>query len=205
MAFPAELLDRSCSHVGWERLAVPAVLVLDLREALALDRLREDDRRRLGISVLCRRKCTVDRRKVMAVDHDRTRSESLHSPRIRLQIPLELGRAALAEAVDVGHHYQVRQLVIGRLVDCLPDRTLGQLAVAAEHPDPERRVFEVLTRKSDAHAVRQPLTQRAGRHVHPWQHRRRMPFEPLAEPPVPGHELLVAHHPDGFVERVEQR
>ena len=46
------------------------------------------------------------------------------------------GRAA--EPVDVDHGDEVGQLVVRGLVERLPDRALGHLAVTAQDPDPER-------------------------------------------------------------------
>ena len=86
-------------------------------------------------------------------------AEGLEAPLVEVDVPTEVGRSALPEPVDVGHHHQVGQFVIGRLVDGFPDRSLGQLAVAAEHPHPERKVLEVPAGEGDADTVRQTLAQ----------------------------------------------
>src|SRR6185312_9143359 len=82
-----------------DRLSVPAVLVLDLRVALALDRARDDRRRpagrRLGLTVR-----GVDCLDVVAVDLDRVPAERLEPPRVRVEIPAVHRLAALSEAVD---------------------------------------------------------------------------------------------------------
>ena len=149
VADPAELLDRALGHVRRQRLAVPAVLVLDLGEALALDRLGDDHRRLAGrgegLSV-----GAVDRRHVVAVDHDREAAERLHAPAVHVQGPAVLGLAALAEPVDVEDRGEVGQLVVPRLVEGLPDRALGQLGVAAQRPDVVGELVEVLARQRDA-------------------------------------------------------
>ena len=141
----------------------------------------------------------------MTVDHERAGAEGFEAPLVDVEVPTEIGRPALPEPVDVRHHDEVGQFVIGRLVDGFPDRALGELAVAAEHPDPERKVLEVPAGERNAHAVRQALTERTGRHVHPGQHGGRMSFEALPETAVSGHQLLVAHHPGRLEQRVEKR
>ena len=74
VAQPAELGDRRLGIL--ERLAVPAVLVLDRRHALSLQRPRDHDRR-----LPCRRdraaERVVDRLDVVAVDLDRVPAERL--------------------------------------------------------------------------------------------------------------------------------
>src|SRR6266851_8918722 len=117
---PAELLDRPLSHVRWERLAMPAVLVLDLREALALDRLGEDHGRlagrREGVPV-----GAVDGGDVVAVDDYREAAERLHAAAIQVEVPAVLRLSTLAETVDVEDRGEVRELVVARLVEGFPD------------------------------------------------------------------------------------
>jgi hypothetical protein len=77
VALATELLHRRLGLV--ERLAVEAVLVLDRRDALALDRARDDRRRPagrgLGLDV-----GAVDRLDVVAVDLDRMPAVGLDRP-----------------------------------------------------------------------------------------------------------------------------
>src|SRR5207245_5526672 len=134
VADPTELLDRALGHVGRQGLAVPAVLVLDLREALALDRLGEDygrlARRRERVAV-----GAVDGSHVVAVDDDREAAERLDPAAVGVHAPAVLGLAALPEAVDVEDRGEVRQPVETSLVEGLPDRAFGELGVAAQAPD----------------------------------------------------------------------
>ena len=111
----------------------------------------------------------VDGGEVVPVDRQHPGAERLHPARVLRQVPAEVGRAALAEPVDVGDHDQVRQLVVGGLVERLPDGALGQLAVPAQHPDPVREPVQVPARQRDPDAVGQPLAERAGGDVDPRQ------------------------------------
>ena len=123
---PTELLDRPLGHVGRQRLAVPTVLVLDLGEPLALDRLGDDD----GGLVRVRERfaeCPVDSGKIVPVDHDGVAAKRLDPAAIGVQVPAELRLAPLPEAVDVPDRGKVRQLVMACLVDGFPDRAFGEL------------------------------------------------------------------------------
>ena len=80
-------------------------------------------------------------------------------------VPAEVGLAALAQAVHVEDADQVVELVVGRLVERLPDRAFGHLAVAEQHPDAVGQLVEVLAVQRHADADGQPLAERAGRHV----------------------------------------
>ena len=62
----------------------------------------------------------------------------------------------------------------GGVLERLPDRSLGHLAVAAQHPDVVGHLLEALAGDRDADADRQPLPERAGRDVDPRQDRRGM-------------------------------
>ena len=136
VALAAELGDRRLGIV--ERLAVEAGLVLDGRDALALERAGDDDRRpaggleRLGVGA-------VDRLHVVAVDLDRVPAERLGSLHVDVGVPAEHGLAALAEPVDVEDRRQVVELVVGGVLERLPDRALGRLAVAVQDPDTGRQ------------------------------------------------------------------
>ena len=96
MADPAELLDRPFGHVRRQRLAVPAVLVLDLGEAFALDRLG-DDHGRLSRVRERTAEGPVDGGDVMAVDDDRDASESLCPAPVGVGAPAVLGRALVSD------------------------------------------------------------------------------------------------------------
>ena len=201
VADPAELLDRGFRIV--ERLAVEAVLVLDRLHALALDRLGHDHGRRArrleGLGVR-----GVDRLHVVAVDLDRMPAEGLRPLRVRVEIPAVHRLAALAEPVHVDDRDQVVELLVPGMLERLPHRALGHLAVAAQHPDPVREPVEPLARERDAHAVRKALAQRPRGHVDPGQHRSRVPLEPAPELPE-REQLLVRDRAGGLVHRVQER
>ena len=146
----------------------------------------------------------VDRLHVVTVDLDRLPAESLGSLRVRVEIPAVHRLAALAEPVHVDDRDQVVELLVPGVLERLPHRALGHLAVAAEHPDPVREPVEPLARERDADAVRQPLAQRAGRHVHPRQDRSRVPLEPASEL-AEREQLLVRDRARGLVHRVQER
>ena len=95
-----------------------------------------------------RRERVVDLVEVVAVDDDRPASEGLDAVLVDVEVPLVLGGPALAEAVDVEDGGEVREAVVTGLVERLPDGALGELAVAAEHPDVERQLVEVLARRA---------------------------------------------------------
>ena len=160
-----------------------AVLVLDLGIALALDRLRDDDDglagdvRRLGVRA-------VDRLDVVAVDLDRVAAEGARAVGVRVEIPAVHRLAALAEPVDVDDRDEVVELEMRRVLERLPLRALGDLAVAAKRPDAERQPVELLAGERHPHRVRKSLAERAGGDVDPRDARRRMPLEDRVELPV---------------------
>ena len=131
LATPPELGDRCLDVV--ERLAVEPVLVLDGCHALALDRASDDDgrrsrrRERLG-------ECAVDLLDVVAVDRDCVPAERAGTRDVDVEIPADHRLAPLSQAVDVEDRGQVVELVVGRVLECLPHRALCHLAVAAENP-----------------------------------------------------------------------
>ena len=75
--------------------------------------------------------------------------------------------STLAQAVYVDYRRQVVQLRERRLLERLPHRTLGQLAVAAEHPHTVGQPVEPLSRKRDPNRNREPLPQRTCGDVDP--------------------------------------
>jgi hypothetical protein len=111
--------------------------------------------------------------------------------------------AALAEAVDVDNHDQVVETGERRVLEGLPHRALGHLAVSAERPDAVRDAVEALPGEGDADRDRQALAERAGRHVHPGQNRGRVSLEPAPELPE-GEELLVRDRAGRLVDRVDE-
>ena len=184
---------------------MPVLPVLHLGEAAALAGPGHDDRRLLAAEVAGLGEGLVDRGDVVPVDDDGPGPERGHPAAVGLGVPAELGGAALAEPVDVEDRDQVGQLVVGGLVEGLPHRALGHLAVSAQDPDPVRQFVQVLAGQRDADAVGQALAERSGGHVDPGQDRGGVTLEPRAETPVAGHQLLVGDDPDRLEDRVEQR
>ena len=181
VALAAELGDGCVGVV--ERLAVEPVLVLDRLHTLALHGAR-DDNRRLALGLDCLRVRAIHLVDVVAVDGDRVPSERLGTGDVLLDLPAHHRLAALAEAVHVEDRGQVVELVVRRVLERLPHRSLGELAVTAQHPHPIGEVVEVLPGDPDADADRQPLPERSGGHVDPREDGRRVPLEPAAERPV---------------------
>ena len=201
----AELGDRPFSHVRGEGPAVPALSVFDLGEPVALVRLGQNHRGLFADGLAGRGQRVVDGGQVVAVDDQRAGSERPGTAGPRIQVPAEVGRTALAEPVDVDDDDQVGELVVRGLVQRFPDRAFGQLAVAAQHPDPVRQPVQALAGQRDSDTVGQPLTERAGGDVHPGQHRSGMTLQALPEAAVAGHELLLGDDASGLEHRVEQR
>ena len=200
---PAELLDGPLRHVRRQRLAMPAVLVLDLGESLALDRFGDDHGRFVGVREGLP-ECAVDRGEIVPVDHDRVAAERFDAAAIGVQVPAVLGLAPLPKPVDVPDRGQVGQLVVTGLVDGLPDRAFGKLGVAAQDPDVKRQLVEVLAGQRDADPDRQPLAERTCRQVDPRDRRRRMALQARAKP-AEGHQLGVRDGPRGLEHGVAQR
>ena len=174
VAHAAQLGDRGVGIV--QRLAVPAVLVLDGRHALALQRAREDRGRpagqRLGVAVRL-----VDLLDVVAVDLDRVPAEGSRALGEHAGVTPDHRLAALPEAVDVDDRREVVECVVRRVLERLPHRSLGELGVSAEHPDAVGQPVEVPAGDGHADADRQALAERAGGDVHPRQHRGGVAFE----------------------------
>ena len=178
VAHAAQFRDRRVGVV--QGLAVPAVLVLDGRDALAFQRAREDRRRpageRLGVAVR-----PVDLLDVVAVDLDRVPAERSRALGEHPGVTPDHRLAALAEAVDVDDRREVVERVVRGVLERLPHRSLGELRVSAEHPDAVGKPVEVPARDGHADADRQALAERARGDVHPRQHGRRMALERRAE------------------------
>ncbi len=201
VADPAQLGDGGV-RIG-QRLAMEAVLVRHRGHARALDGLRNDHRRRAG-RLDGPGVGTVDGCRVVAVDLDRVPAERLRPSRVGVEIPLVHGRAGLAEAVDVDDGDEVVELVVGGVLECLPDAALRHLRVTAQHPDAVRQSVELLAGERHAHGDRQTLAQRAGRHVHPRQDRCGVALDAAAEL-AEGQHLRVADRTGRLVHRVQQR
>src|SRR5437879_9334563 len=154
----AQLLDGPFRHVRREGLAVPVLLVLDFTEALPLDRARDHDRR-LGGRFPCLLQGLVDLFQVVAIDDDRPAAEGLNPVTIDIGLPFVFGWSPLAEAIDVENGGEVGEAVEAGLVQPLPDRAFGQLAIARKGPDVIREAVELATGERDSDGKRQALAK----------------------------------------------
>ena len=198
----AELRDRALRIV--ERLAVPAVLVLDRLHALALHRAR-DDRSRPAAR---RRAPPRTRGRSPRRRGRRSRSPPSRTPRARAVyeersqpciVSPRWPSRLMSRIAD-----EVVELRVRRVLERLPHRSLGHLAVAADAPHAIRQPVELLAGERHADRDRQALPERAGRDVDPRDHRRRVPLEPRAEL-AEGQQLLVGDRAGGLEDGVDER
>ena len=156
VAQSAELGDRPVRIV--EGLAVPAGLVLDRLDALALDRPGDHDRRLAGRARGLRVRA-VHRLDVVPVDLDRLPAERVRAVAVDVEVPADHRLPALAQAVDVEDRGQVVELVMGGVLESLPHRAFGHFAVAREHPHARGEPVEVLRCERHSDAERQALAE----------------------------------------------
>ena len=200
---PPSTADGGVPSLGLQRFSVPAAGILNLRYTFTLDGLRQDDGGQLR--PLGQRQGVVDLLQVVPVDHHGAAAERLHAPPVGVQVPLQFRGSRLPQPVHVHDRREVVEPVERRLVERLPHRALGHLAVPAQHPHAVVLCVEPLAGQRDAHAVGQALPQRPGGHVHPRQHRGGVSLQRRADPAVGLHQLAVVDHAHRLVERVEQR
>ena len=182
---------------------MPAVFVLDLAEALALDGARDHDRGLAG-GLARLLQCLIDLLQIVAIDHDGAASERLDPVPVMVGLPFVFGRAALAEPVDIEDGGEVRQPVVAGLVESLPDGALRQLAVAGKCPHVIGQLVQLAAGEGDADCDRQSLPQRAGGDIDPGQRRRGMALQARTEL-AKGQHLVVGDHTDRLEDGVEQR
>ena len=201
---PAEGGDGAAGHIGRQRLAVPAVHVLQLGHALGLYGAGQDHTRlvRVGSGL---GQCRVDSLEVVAVDDERPRAEGLDTVCVAVEVPPQFGWPALAEPVDVDDGGEIAKLVAASLFQRLPDRALRGLAVPTQHPGVVVQPVEVAAGQAHADRVRQALAERSGGHVDPRQDRGGMALQAGAEAPVGIDQLGLVDHPDCSEHRVQQR
>ena len=197
---PAECGDRRLGIC--QRLAVPALLILEPGNALALDRLRRDHSRP-PITLERLRERGVDRGDVVSVDCDRTAAERACPLQVMVDPPPVHRLSALAEPVDIDDHDEVVESVVGCVLECLPDRALRHLAVSAQDPDAIGRFFQSLAGERDTDANGKAEAERTGCDVDPGEQRRRMPLQPAAER-TEAEQLLFRDRPRCQVQRVQQ-
>lgn len=201
VAYAAEFRDRLVGVL--ERFAVQAFAVLDGLDALALEGAGEDHGGLplggLGLAVRA-----VHRVHVVPVDLDRVPAEGREAAGIGVQVVSVPGGSALPEPVDVHDRRQVVQMLERGVLGGLPHGALGEFAVAAQHPHPVVGVVQPLPGERDADADGQPLAERAGGRLHPWQPPwRGVPFEPAAQLPE-GHQLGLADRARRLVRGIQQ-
>ena len=175
VTFAAQFDDGPLGHLGRQRPPVPALGVFDLAKPPAFAGAGQDHSGPIGLGRI--REGLFDFAEVVAVDRHGPATEPLDAPGVGVDIPAQFGGPTLAEAVHVHDDGQVVQVVIGRLVECLPNGPLSQLAVTAKHPDPERQLVEVAAGHSDPDGIRQSLAKRPSSHVDPRQDRGRVALQ----------------------------
>ena len=90
------------------------------------------------------------------------------------------------------------------MLEGLPDRALGKLRVAAQHPNAVWEPIQGLAGDGQPHTDRQALPERAGGHVGGRNARGRVTLEPAAEL-AEAEQLLVVDRPYRFEDRVVER
>ena len=201
VADAAELLDRRVRVV--ERLAVPAVLVLDGLDALALDRAGDDHGR--APFGRCSPPCRPGRSPRRRARRPRSRSSrtraraSTYTP----EFPADHRLAALAEPVYVDDRGEVVELVVAPRARRPPTSSPRPSRCRRRAP---RRARAVGRGTSQASAIPTPIgrpwpSDPVATSTHGMQ-RRRMPLEHAAELPV-GEQLLVGDRTGGAKDRVD--
>ena len=161
-----------------QRPAVPAVLVLQKGNARAFVGFGDDAERLIVQADAAEHfQNFLDVVTVNVFDPPAKRFKTFA---INADVVAERRRLALAEAVGIHQGDQIVEFVNARQRCRFPDRALGDFAVA--HQD-VGVVIEIVQAGGQRHADAdaQALAQRAGRHVHERQARRRMTFEVAAE------------------------
>lgn len=187
-----------------QRFAVQALAVLDGLDTLALERAGDDhgglSRGGLGLGVRA-----VDGVGIVSVDLHGVPAEGLEPARVRVEVVAVPGRTALAQPVDVDDRDEVVEVLVSGVLGALPDGSLGEFAVAAQHPHPVAGVVEPFAGQCDADRHGQPLAERAGGGLDPREPPGcRMPFEAAAEP-AEGEQFGLADGPGRPVGGVQER
>ncbi len=200
VGWSSELRDRSVRVVEW--LAVKAVSVLDRGDTLSLHRARHDDRRLPRRGNGCTERL-VDRSDVVPVDLDGVPPERLGARGVDVEIPADHRLAPLAEPIDVDDRREVVELEMRSVLECLPHRAFGHLAVPAEHPYAARQALQVLGGNGHPDSDGEALAERAGRDVDPRDDGRRMPLEHAVVLAVV-EEVVVRDDAGGAIDRVQE-
>ena len=139
----------------------------------------------------------------MPVDLERVPAERLGARDVPVEIPADHRLAALAEAVHVDDRGEVVELEVRGVLERLPHRPFGHLAVAAEHPHAVSDAVEVLARDCHADTDGKALAEGAGGDVDPRDARRGMALEHARVLAVV-EDVVVGDDPCGAVDRVQQ-
>src|SRR5213082_1383756 len=110
----------------------------------------------------------------------------------------------LTQPVDIEDRREIRQAVVARLVESLPDGALRQLAVARERPHMVWQLIQFAAGEGHAHRDRQPLSQGARGDIDPGQRRRGMALQARPEL-AKGQHLIVGDDAHRLEDRVKQR
>ena len=140
----------------------------------------------------------------MAVNHDGAATERLDPIAIVVGLPRIFGWAPLTQPVDIEDRREIRQAVVARLVESLPDGALRQLAVARERPHMVWQLIQFAAGEGHAHRDRQPLSQGARGDIDPGQRRRGMALQARPEL-AKGQHLIVGDDAHRLEDRVKQR
>ncbi len=195
--------QRECGVGVGQRTAVITVRAGDGSQAVALLRTREY-RHRAAVGRQRLTKRLVKRCQIMTVDLDGPPAERLGAPCIHRSVAVDHGRAALAQPVGVDDDDEVVKPVVSGVLERLPYRALGQLAVPAQDEHPRRARLKAGQRQRQSDACGDTLAQRAGRDVHPGQDRPRVPLQAATGLAV-GQQLVVVYRPHRLQPGVEQR
>ena len=161
-----------------KRFAVPPFLVLQERDAGPLQSLGQDDQRLRAQAH--RGQHFGDFLQVVPVNFLGAPAEGLEALLVRAEVVAKRGGLALAEPVHIHNRHEVVELVDARQRSRFPHRALRAFAVAEQDISPVVQIVEPRAqRHADPHG--QALAQRAGRHIHERQARRRMAFQVAAE------------------------
>ena len=201
VALAAELGDRRRGIV--QRLAVPTFFVLDCLNSLAFDRPGNDHSRApvYRERFLIR---AVDGLDVVAIGLDRCPAERLGAAaNVGREIPAVHCLAALAEPVHVENRDQVVEFIERGVLERLPHRALGRLAVSAQHPYARGRVLQ-LPGERDADGDREALPRGPRFEVHPREDWGWMPLKARADT-AERQQLSVGDRAARLVDGVEQR
>src|SRR6266571_2795239 len=117
-----------------ERFAMPAILIFEEGDAFALDCLGNNQR---GRAIWLRRlsKRSVDLIIVVPINDNGIPAKCLGAGLINGSVPTMHSFTALPQAVAVEDAHQVVQFVVRGVIERLPNRSLGHLAITKEHPD----------------------------------------------------------------------